>query len=106
MVPEPCEPFEVNVPDAVLDDLRVRLANTRFARDYDNDDWRYGMPTAYLRDLVTHWLGDYDWRRHEAAMNRLRHYRTVVNEVPIHFIHEPGRGPKPTPLILNHGWPW
>jgi pimeloyl-ACP methyl ester carboxylesterase len=98
--------FEISIPQTPLDDLEDRLRRTRFAEDFGNDDWTYGVPTAYLRALVEHWIGRFDWRAQEAAMNRFAHFRAEVDGVLIHFIHEPGRGPAPLPLVLTHGWPW
>lgn len=100
------EPFEVNIPDAALNDLRERLQRTRFADDFANDDWSYGTNGAYLRELCEYWKDGFDWRAQERAMNDLHHFRTEIDGVPIHFIHERGKGPKPMPLILSHGWPW
>ena len=99
-------PFEVNIEDAVLADLHDRLCKTRFPDDLDNDDWRYGTNTAYLKKLVDYWISDYDWRKVEQEINTCANYRTEIDGVPIHFIHEPGIGPDPVPLILSHGWPW
>lgn len=100
------EPFAIHVPDAVLSDLHERLGRTRWAEDFANEDWRYGANGAYLRDLAHHWLHRYDWRAREAAMNGFAHFRTEIDGVPIHFLHERGKGPNPTPLLLLHGWPW
>jgi pimeloyl-ACP methyl ester carboxylesterase len=100
------EPFEIAIDEAVLQDLRHRLRNTRFAPDFGNDGWAYGTNGDYLRALITYWAEAYDWRRHERAMNEFAHFRTVIDEVPVHFIHERGVGPKPMPLIMTHGWPW
>jgi pimeloyl-ACP methyl ester carboxylesterase len=102
----PVEPFEVGVPEATLADLRERLRRTRWPPDVGNADWRYGTERGYLEELVGHWLDRYDWREHERAMNAFRHRRAVVDGVPIHFLHEPGAGPDPLPLVLTHGWPW
>ena len=99
-------PFTVDVPQHVLDDLDARLRNTRLPVDFANDDWRYGVNGVYLRELLDYWLNSYDWRAHEAAMNRFNHFRTSMDGIPIHFIHERGVGPRPIPLILSHGWPW
>jgi pimeloyl-ACP methyl ester carboxylesterase len=99
-------PFEIHIPQDSLDDLRDRLRRTRFAEDFGNDDWSFGVPDAYLRALVDYWLSEFDWRAQEAAMNRFAHYRVDVGGVPIHFVHERGRGPAPLPVILTHGWPW
>ncbi|HXR25245.1 MAG TPA: epoxide hydrolase, partial [Candidatus Binataceae bacterium] len=100
------EAFKIAVPDAVLSDLRDRLARVRYPIDFANETWAYGTNRAYLEELVAYWRNQYDWRKHEAEINRFAHYRTTIDGVPIHFIHEPGKGPKPIPLILSHGWPW
>ena len=103
------EPFEISVPQASLDDLKARLRRTRHAPDTGNEDWRYGMNGAYLRELVSYWRDGYDWRAHEARMNEYAHYRTEIDGIPIHFIYQAGKpaaGKQPTPLILTHGWPW
>lgn len=100
------ERFNINVPDAVLDDLRHRLAITRWTNDFANDDWRYGANTAYIRELADYWRNEYDWRSRERMMNGFAHFRTELRGMPIHFIHERGKGSAPIPLLLNHGWPW
>lgn len=105
MWPQP-EQFTIDVADDVLDDLRWRLANTRWSPDPGNDDWRYGTSRAYLETLVEYWLDAYDWRVHETRMNRFEHHRVELDGVPIHFLRSPGVGPSPVPLVLTHGWPW
>jgi len=100
------EPFRVEVPQAVLDDLQERLARTRFAPEFANDDWRYGTNLSYLKQLIEYWHNRFDWRRVEREINSFSHYKTEIEGIPIHFIHEPGKGPRPIPLILTHGWPW
>jgi pimeloyl-ACP methyl ester carboxylesterase len=100
------EPFSIAVPETRLADLRERLARARFPHDYANGDWSYGVEGAYLRELVDYWRDRYDWRVQERRINAFRHFRTRIDDLPIHFIHEPGRGPAPLPLILSHGWPW
>lgn len=100
------EPFTIAVSDETLRDLRERLERVRWPEDFANDQWQYGTNLAYLKELVGHWKDRYDWRRHEREMNSFSHFRTTIEDVPIHFIHERGKGPKPMPLILSHGWPW
>ena len=87
------EPFAISVPQDSLDDLSSRLARTRFADDFANDDWTFGMPASYLRELVAYWHDGYDWRAHEAAMNAFTNLRVDLDGIPIHFVHERGRGP-------------
>lgn len=98
--------FEINVAQDALDDLDDRLRRTRFADDFGNNDWSFGMPGEYLRAIVDYWRDQFDWRAQEASMNRFAHYRADLDGIPIHFIHERGRGPAPMPLLLTHGWPW
>jgi pimeloyl-ACP methyl ester carboxylesterase len=100
------EPAPIHVSDEVLDDLRARLALTRPPQDEGNADWSYGVPDSYLRGLVAYWRDGYDWRQAEAAINAYEHYQVSVAGVPVHFMRKPGRGPRPIPLILTHGWPW
>jgi pimeloyl-ACP methyl ester carboxylesterase len=100
------EPFTIDIPEATLTDLRDRLARTRWPEDFGNDDWQYGTNLSYLKSLVAYWLDGFDWRAQEKAMNAFSHFRTTIEDVPIHFIYEKGKGPNPTPLILSHGWPW
>lgn len=98
--------FRISVPDSVLEDLRQRLSRTRWPIDFANDDWAYGTNRSYLERLVKYWRDEYDWRKHEQQINTFSHYKVTIEDIPIHFIYEPGKGPKPIPLILTHGWPW
>jgi microsomal epoxide hydrolase len=100
------KPTPIHVPDSVLDDLRQRLELTRFPTDVGNEDSYYGVNRATMEGLIEYWRTQYDWRKAEAAINAYDHYRVEVDGVPIHFLHKPGVGPNPTPLILTHGWPW
>jgi pimeloyl-ACP methyl ester carboxylesterase len=98
-------PFKVQVSDEVLKDLRERLDRTRFPDEVPDTGWEYGTNLAYLKQLVEYWRTSYDWRAHEAEINRFAQYRTEIDGLGIHYIHEPGRGPNPKPLLLSHGWP-
>jgi len=100
------EPFRIEIPDSVLQDLRDRLTRTHWPADFANDKWAYGTNREYLQELVDYWIHKYDWRKHEQEINTFSHYKVTIDQVPIHFIHEPGKGPNPIPLILSHGWPW
>jgi pimeloyl-ACP methyl ester carboxylesterase len=100
------EPFHSAVPDEVLSDLKQRLRNTRWPSEIGNDDWRYGTRLTELQTLCDYWANEYDWRRHETAINALPNFRSDIDGIPIHFIRVPGKGPRPMPLVLSHGWPW
>jgi microsomal epoxide hydrolase len=99
------EPFRIAVPDAVLTDLRQRLARTRFPDEIPDSGWGYGTDLAYMRELVAYWRDGYDWRAAEAGLNAWPQYRATVGGLQIHFIHQRGKGPKPFPLVVTHGWP-
>jgi epoxide hydrolase len=99
------EPFQINIPDAVLDDLKQRLAHTRFPDEVNDANWSYGTDLAYLKELIDYWRTRYDWRAAERALNQFHQFRTTVGGLRLHFIHERGVGPKPLPLLISHGWP-
>lgn len=98
-------PFVVDVAQATLDDLRDRLARTRWPDEVEDAGWDYGANLAYMRELVEHWRTSFDWRAKERAMNALPHFRAEVEGIGIHVIHMRGRGPAPMPLLITHGWP-
>lgn len=99
------ERFEIHVDDAVLEDLRSRLARTRFPDQIEGTGWEYGIAIDYLRDLVAYWRDAYDWRAEEARLNELAHYRTRIDGQSIHFVHARAARPDAFPLLLVHGWP-
>ncbi|MFN3230688.1 MAG: epoxide hydrolase family protein [Alphaproteobacteria bacterium] len=100
------EQFEISFPQAGLDDLKRRLRSTNWAQDFGNDDWGYGVNGDYLRGLVDYWLTDYDWPAQQAALNANAHFRTEIDGMPVHYMHVPGKGPNPIPMMMIHGWPW
>jgi pimeloyl-ACP methyl ester carboxylesterase len=100
------EEFTIAVSDDAIRDLRDRLARTRWAEDFGNDDWRYGTNGTYLHELVDYWLDLYDWREHESAMNAYPQRRVIIDDIAVHFMHIKGRGRRRVPLVLTHGWPW
>ncbi len=101
----PIRPFTIDVPDAVLDDLRQRLHNTRWPEAELVDDWSQGIPLSYVREVCEYWADDYDWRARESALNRFDQFITSILDVDIHFIHQRSSNPDAVPLLLTHGWP-
>ncbi|GGG92850.1 epoxide hydrolase family protein [Pedobacter zeae] len=98
-------PFKIEVEQTVLDDLQYRLQHTRWTDEPEGADWSYGTNGAYLKQLLTYWQNDYDWRKHESALNVLPHFKAEIDGINIHFIHVKGKGKNPKPLLLTHGWP-
>ena len=99
------QPFTLQIPDADIADLRARLTRTRWPDQAPGEPWAYGSNVAYLQDLATYWGSAFDWRAQEAALNAFAQYNVELHDIPLHFLHVPGRGPAPTPLLLMHGWP-
>jgi pimeloyl-ACP methyl ester carboxylesterase len=98
-------PFRVKVPNTDLDDLRRRLAATRWPdKETAADQWQ-GVQLAKLQELVGYWGTEYDWRKAEAKLNALPQFMTNIDGVDIHFIHVRSRHPNAMPLIITHGWP-
>lgn len=98
-------PFRLDVPEVELEDLRERLARTRWADAETVDDWSQGVPLDYLRDLCDYWSTAYDWRTTEARLNSLGQFRTEIDGLGIHFLHVRSPHPDALPLIVTHGWP-
>ena len=98
-------PFKVQVPQAALDDLRRRIADTRWPDRETVDDQSQGIQLAKLKPLVEYWGTGYDWRKAEAKLNALPQFMTTIDGVDIHFIHVRSRHPNAMPLIMTHGWP-
>ncbi|GGL65140.1 epoxide hydrolase family protein [Sporolactobacillus putidus] len=99
------KPFQIHVSQHVLDDLRTRLEQTRWPDAASGAGWNYGTNMEYLKQIISYWSRGFDWREQEKRLNEFPQFRADVGGVTIHFIHERGRGPKPMPLILTHGWP-
>jgi pimeloyl-ACP methyl ester carboxylesterase len=97
--------FRIDVPDAVLDDLRERLARTRWPEALPGEAWERGASLACVRDLCEHWRTAYDWRAQEEALNAYPQFVSSIDGVDFHYWHVRGNGPSPLPLVLVHGWP-
>ena len=98
-------PFTVHVPQAELDDLRRRIAATRWSDRETVTDRSQGVQLETLQALVRYWGTDDDWRQAEAKLNALPQFMTTIDGVDIHFIHVRSRHPNALPLIMTHGWP-
>ena len=98
-------PFRIDIGDQDLDDLRLRLANTRWPEKETPDDWSQGIPLAYVREVADYWLNAYDWRRAEAQMNAHDQFTTEIDGLDIHFLHIRSPHEQALPLVMTHGWP-
>ncbi|MGH7286714.1 MAG: epoxide hydrolase family protein [Myxococcota bacterium] len=102
---EAIRPFKIEVPDAVLEDLQARLARTRWPDQIPGTGWEYGSELAYVQQLCESWRSSYDWRKHEAALNRWPQFTTAIDGQRLHFVHAKSKHASAFPLIITHGWP-
>ena len=98
-------PFEIRVAEGVLEDLRERLARTRFVVPILGSGWQYGANPEWLREITSFWRSGFDWRSQEAALNRIPQFTTEIDGLRIHFLHQRSKEPGALPLLVTHGWP-
>jgi pimeloyl-ACP methyl ester carboxylesterase len=98
-------PYRIDIPQAEIDDLRGRLARTRWAAGLPGTGWERGTPTGYLRELASYWASEYDWRASEKELNAYPQFITSIDGADVHFLHVRSAEPGATPLLLLHGWP-
>jgi pimeloyl-ACP methyl ester carboxylesterase len=103
--PTAIRPFQIEIPQADLDDLRRRIAAARYPSKELVKDASQGVQLATLQAVANYWANEYDWRRLEAELNALPQFTTEIDGVNIHFIHVKSRHENALPLIITHGWP-
>ncbi|WP_373078908.1 epoxide hydrolase family protein [Zhongshania sp.] len=99
------KPFSVAIPQTQLDDLKARLANTRWPNSETVDDWSQGAPLSAVKSLCEYWQHSYDWRRCERELNQYPQFTTEIDGIDIHFLHIRSRHENALPMIMTHGWP-
>jgi pimeloyl-ACP methyl ester carboxylesterase len=99
------QPFSVNVPQKVLDDLKLRLQLTRWPDEIAGSGWNYGADLSYMKELTAYWQNTFDWRKTEKEINAYPNFIAHINGHRIHFLHIKGTGKRSLPLIITHGWP-
>ena len=98
-------PFTLNIPEAALTDLHLRLDQTRWPERETVDDWSQGTPLAVLREITAYWRLGYDWRACEARLNAFGQFMTEIDGLDIHFLHVRSARADALPLVMTHGWP-
>ena len=98
-------PFKIEIPDAEIEDLRRRLASTRWPEKELVDDWSQGIPLSYVQEVCAYWGEKYDWRSREALLNQWPQFMTEIDGIDIHFIHIRSKHEDAMPLVITHGWP-
>ncbi len=102
---EEIRPFRIDVSDAELEDLRDRLARTRWPDELPGVGWSYGVGLDYVKEMTEHWRTSFDWRKQEAVLNEFPQFTTTIDGTDVHFLHVRSPEPNAMPLILTHGWP-
>ncbi len=98
-------PFEISVPDSAIADLKQRLSRTRLPDQISDTSWEYGTDVAYMRELLDYWQNDFDWRQQESELNQFDQFKTDIDGLAMHFIHQRSANPDAMPLLIVHGWP-
>jgi pimeloyl-ACP methyl ester carboxylesterase len=98
-------PFKIRVPEPVLADLKRRLQQTRFPDEIPMSGWDFGTNLGYLKQLVTYWRDGFDWREQERRLNQLPQFKTNIDGLDVHFVHQRSSHRDALPLVLVHGWP-
>jgi pimeloyl-ACP methyl ester carboxylesterase len=98
-------PFTIEFPETDLEDLRARIAATRFPEKESVDDASQGVQLATMQALAHYWLNEHDWRKMEAKLNAVPHFISEIDGLDIHFVHVRSKHEDALPLIVNHGWP-
>jgi pimeloyl-ACP methyl ester carboxylesterase len=98
-------PFNVNIPEAELAELRTRIVATRWPEKETVSDFTQGVPLATVQTLASYWATNYDWRKVEARLNAVPNFITEIDGLDIHFIHVRSKHENALPVIITHGWP-
>jgi len=99
------QPYSLHVGDQIITDLQERLDRARWPETPPVEPWSTGTSVAYMKELAEYWRSGFDWRAQEARLNGFQQFKVPLAGIDLHFIHEPGKGPDPMPLLLSHGWP-
>jgi len=101
----PIIPFEISIPDSAITDLKQRLQSRRMPDQIPNTSWDYGTESGYLEELLSYWQNDFDWRAQETELNQYDQFKTEIDGLALHFVHQRSDNPDAIPLMIVHGWP-
>jgi pimeloyl-ACP methyl ester carboxylesterase len=101
----PIIPFEIDISDVAIEDLQRRLAATRMPDQITDTTWEYGTDSSYLAELISYWQNDFDWKKQESELNQFDQFKTEIDGLDMHFIHQRSENPDAIPLMMVHGWP-
>ena len=99
------KPFKINISNKMLEEINTKVKNYPWHEMPDDGGWEYGANLNYLKKLSDYWVKNFNWKKHEAEINKFSNFKSTVDKIDIHFILEKGSGSSPKPLLLMHGWP-
>ena len=99
------KPFKVEISNEILQNINSKVKNYQWHEMPDDGGWDYGTNLDYMKEFAEYWSNKFDWKKTEEKINKFRNFKTNIDGIDIHFIHEKGSGSNPKPLLLNHGWP-
>ena len=99
------KPFKVDISDKYLQNIYSKVKNYPWHEMPDEGGWDYGTNLEYMKEISKYWIEKFDWRKTEKEINKFENFKSNIDGIDIHFIHEKGSGSNPKPLLLNHGWP-
>ena len=97
--------FKVEVSNEILQNINSKVKNYQWHEMPDDGGWDYGTNLDYMKEFAEYWSSKFDWKKTEEKINKFKNFKTNIDGIDIHFIHEKGSGSNPKPLLLNHGWP-
>ena len=97
--------FKIYFTDHELDKIKIKVVSFPWHEMPHDGGWQYGTNLSYLKNFSNYWVNNFDWRKQENKLNQFKHFKTKIDGIDIHFIHEKGSGENPRPLIISHGWP-
>lgn len=97
--------FKCHISQAAIEDLTIRIGQTRWTDEIKDSGWVYGANLSYIRELADYWLNKFNWRKVEDEINQYPNYIAEIDGIKVHFLHIKGTGKISVPLIITHGWP-
>ena len=98
-------PFKINISNKIIENINNKVSTYPWHEMPDDGGWDYGTNLDYMKEISKYWVEKFDWKKTEEKINKFRNFKTNIDDVNIHFIHEKGSGSNPKPLLLSHGWP-
>jgi len=99
------KPFKLEIPDKTLQNIYIKVKNYPWHEMPDDGGWDYGTNLDYMKEFTDYWVNKFDWKKTEEKINKFKNFKSNIDGIDIHFIHEKGSGSNPKTLLLSHGWP-